>query len=272
MGSEGFAVISGKVKEEYLADLQKISKTAESRYSKYTTAHHEWINSVESSDYRSSLDKVRTSPDIINKIKQRFPSCKIKNVTEADEIYWAVSPKNAGGSDRALVDCHYDSPFAWIPTGGVIYYRVIIACNENNTVTTVFPSEDTRVKMTTRDFHGLDYNQDWHCVEGTIPDGKYRVLLKMHYIITPYGSEEWESWVRWINVKWTVLSRETMRMSAKPENIWEVFVATLVTLSRVLFNHFYTIAFIFILIIMGIYRKVLYQKVSKLIISKKGKR
>jgi len=73
MLSEGFAVISGKVKEGYLADLQKISKTAESRYSKYTTAHHEWINSVESSDYRSSLDKVRTSPDIINKIKERFP-------------------------------------------------------------------------------------------------------------------------------------------------------------------------------------------------------
>ena len=269
MALEGFEVISGQVTNSYSADLEKISRTAKDRYYKYTTAHHEWIDSVEESDYRSSLDKIRTSPDIINKIKERFPNSKVKNVTEADEIYWAISPKNAGGSDRALVDCHYDSPFSWFPTGGVIYYRVIIACNENNTVTTVFPSENVRVKMTTRDFHGLDYNKDWHCVEGAIPEGKYRVLLKMHYIITPKGSEAWESWVRWINVTWTVLSRETMRMSANPQNIWERFVAALVIISRVLFNHIYIFTFIIVLIIIGLYNKSLYKRVSKLFLSKR---
>ena len=258
MELEGFDVISGQVKDAHSADIETISKTAKDRYSEYTTAHHEWIDSVETSEYRSSLDKVRASPDIINKIHERFPSCQVKNITEADEIYWAVSPKNAAGSDRALVDCHYDSPFAWIPTGGVIFYRVIIACNENNTVITVFPSEDVRVKMTTRDFHGLDYNRDWHCVEGAIPEGKYRVLLKMHYLITPKGSEAWESWVRWINVTWTVVSRETMRMSANPQNIWERFVAGIVTVSRVIFNNSYTFMFVFILFSMGLYRKSLY--------------
>lgn len=120
----------------------------------------------------------------------------MKSVEEADEVYWAVSPRDATGSDRSLVDCHFDSPLGWFPTGGVVFYRIIIATNENNDVVTVFPGEDKRVKMSTGDFHGLDYNKDWHCVEGKIPPGKFRVLLKLHYVVTPPGSEAWEDYVR----------------------------------------------------------------------------
>jgi hypothetical protein len=132
---ENFQVISGSVTKNCSSDLDLISETAKDRYASYTTANHEWINSVESSAYRSALDRIRTSPDILNKMQEQFPGTTITNVTEADEIYWAVSPKAATGSDRSLVDCHYDSPFALFPTGGVIYYRVILACNENKTVT-----------------------------------------------------------------------------------------------------------------------------------------
>jgi hypothetical protein len=255
---ENFQVISGSVTKNCSSDLDLISETAKDRYASYTTANHEWINSVESSAYRSALDRIRTSPDILNKMQEQFPGTTITNVTEADEIYWAVSPKAATGSDRSLVDCHYDSPFALFPTGGVIYYRVILACNENKTVTTVFPKEDVRVKMSTSDFHGLDYNQDWHCVEGTIPEGKYRVLLKMHYIIVPKGSESWAPLVRWMNVTWTTVSRETMRMSADPQNIGEGLVAGTVTVSRVFFNHFYT--FLGILILLCIIYVLLFNK------------
>jgi hypothetical protein len=262
---ENFQVISGSVTKDSSSDLDLISETAKDRYASYTTAHHEWIDSVESSAYRSALDRIRTSPDILNKIQERFPGTTITNVTESDEIYWAVSPKSATGSDRSLVDCHYDSPFALFPTGGVVFYRVIIACNENNTVTTVFPDEDKRVKMTTRDFHGLDYNRDWHCVEGSIQEGKYRVLLKMHYIIVPKGSETWAPFVKWMNVTWTTLSRETMRMSADPQNLGESLVAGTVTVSRVFFNHFYT--FLSILILAVLVYNIYYNKtMSKMIL------
>jgi hypothetical protein len=257
---EGFAVISGSINSDKY--LNYITNVATKRYSEYTTAHHEWINTVEPSEYRTALENVRSDPAILKEIQNKFPGTTIESVTEADEIYWAVSPKGALGSDRSLVDCHYDAPFTWVPTGGVIFYRVIIACNENNTVTTVFPNESIRVKMNTSDFHGLDYNQDIHCVEGTIPKEKVRVLLKMHYIITPPGSEAYQGWVRWINVAWTVLSRETMRMSANPHTWYEYLVAYIVNICRVIFNNGY-LAFAGIIILVGIYVFVRYPKLRK---------
>jgi hypothetical protein len=247
---ESFAVISGSIKDD--TNIKLITNVAKERYAEYTTAHHEWINKVEPSDYRNALDSVRNDPEIYAKINARFPNSTIKTASEVDEIYWAVSPKGAVGSDRSLVDCHYDSPFALFPTGGVIFYRVIIACNENNTVTTVFPDENTKVKMGPKDFHGLDYNKDIHCVEGEIPEGKFRILLKLHYIVIPEGKEMYEPWVRWLNVSWTVLSREAMRMSANPQNIWESFVALVVNVCRVIYNNFY-IALVFIVLLFGIY-------------------
>jgi hypothetical protein len=116
--------------------------------------------------------------------------------------------------------------------------------------------------MTTSDFHGLDYNKDWHCVEGSIPKGKYRVLLKMHYLIIPKDSEAFENWVRWINVSWTVGSRETMRMSANPQNLLEWLVALTVSISRIVFNNFYICMIIVIIIIAFIWRDNLFKLVK----------
>ena len=128
---EGFAVISGHV-EPSLPELQYISETSKKRYSQYKKAFHEWIDQIQEPEFKTALDKVRHNPIILQKIKDKFPNADVRNVTDADEVYWAVSPVGAKASDRVLVDCHYDAPFAWFPTGGCIFYRVIIACNENN--------------------------------------------------------------------------------------------------------------------------------------------
>jgi len=245
--AEGFAVISGVIKSD--SDLNYITETAKARYLNYKTAHHEWIDKVEPSKYRTALDNVRTDTDILSKIRERFPNSEIKPVTEADEIYWAVSPKDANGSDRTLVDCHYDSPLAWVPTGGPIFYRVIIACNENNTVTTSFPNENVKVMMNTKEFHGLDYTLDFHCVDGSIPKDKVRILLKLHYLVIPKGTEAYEDWVRNINVLWNSFSRETMRMSAEQDTWFKYIVANLVNSWRFLFiniNYIITVLILFL--------------------------
>jgi hypothetical protein len=236
---EGFAVMSGNLKKE--DELHIISETARSRYNQHKTAFHEWIDTIDDTNYKGAIDTIRYSNEIRDAILEKFPNTSVQNVTEADEVYWAVSPKEAGYSDRSLVDCHYDSPFGWFPTGGVIFYRVIVAMNENETVTTIFPHEKKRVHMSTGDYHGLDYNKDYHCVEGQIPPGKHRVLLKLHYLITPKGAEGWNAYVRFINVAWTKVSRYAMRVSAKPTNPFEWFLAALVTICRVTFNNIYVI-------------------------------
>jgi len=252
---EFVSVISGKISSIYESDFQNITNTAENRYLGYQKAHHEWIDKLEDIEYKKSIDRIRFSDDVVSKIQERFPECGIQNVTESDEIYWAVSPKSAKGSDRSLVDCHYDAPFGIIPTKGVVYYRIIVAVNENNTVMTYFPKEKIRVKMTTGDFHGLDYNKDLHCVEGSIEEGKFRVLLKLHYLITPKGaSEKYADFVRQINVKWTSISREAMRMSADPKNVFEKIVGFGVNFSRVVFNNWVISLLIFVLILVVIFK------------------
>ena len=231
-------------------DLYKITEYMVNRPNANSLlADHIWVNKIEDPLYET-VDKVRTSETIYKAIKEEFPNHRIKNVTESDEIYYAVSPKHAGGSDRSLVDCHYDAPFGGLPNFNVIFYRVIIGCNTNEHVTTSFPNEikndgkGVAVKMNTGDFHGLDYNKHYQCAEGEIPENKNRVLLKLHYILIPedYPDNTFsENYIRLINVLWTDLSRSFMRASANPTNIKEHCMGFTVNFLRYIFNNIYTI-------------------------------
>lgn len=233
---EGFAVLSGTIDKDSVLD--KISNIASTRYTEYKKGHHEWIDSVEAGPYRDALETMRKNTIILDAVKNKFPNKRIAYAPEADEVYWSTSPKEARGSDRALVDCHYDAPFSIVPTAGIVYYRVIVAVNHNNTVTTIFPDEGIRVKMDTGDFHGLDYNIDLHCVEGSIPPGSYRVLLKLHFLAIPENSSQAHvDCIRWINVNWTYFSRRVMSASNDPQNIMEYLVGYIVNIVRFLFLH-----------------------------------
>lgn len=244
--------LSGKLKDT--RDLDLITEECVARYSHITKGHHEWISNIKESAFLQALENVRSSPDIFASIHTKFPNSNVYPVIECDEIYWAVSPSDAKGSNRVLVDCHYDAPFSWVPSGGVTFYRVLVAMNENTTITTVFPTENASTKMTTGDYHGLNCNTDWHCAKGVIPPGKYRILLKLHYLVVPKTAENsgWPEFVRWINTLWKFFSRETLRMSADPTNIVEWFVAFVANAARILFNN-YIVVIILLLSVVGYY-------------------
>jgi hypothetical protein len=240
------------------SDLDNISKYIYKISKNMTTANHIWIDKINDDIYKT-IDKVRKSNDLYKIVKDKFPNYRIKNITEVDEIYYSASPKNAKNSDRSLVDCHYDGPFAIIPNNNIIFYRIIVACNLNKDVSTTFPNNNIEVIMDKGDFHGLDYNKDLHCVEGSIPKKHYRVLLKLHYILIPNNYDDntfSEKFVRYINVSWTKNSREFMRMSANPKNIFELIIGNIVNISRYIFNNIYTFIFIiiFIIIIILLYK------------------
>lgn len=256
------SIITGKYKE--INDLYKITDymIENSINDKGNfVANHTWVNSINGKNkIYTTINDVRISDDIYNIIKLRYPDHKIKNVTDSDEIYFAVSPKDASGSDRSLVDCHYDAPFSIVPTSNIIFYRVIIACNENKDVTTMFPNDNIGVKMNIGDFHGLDYNKDYHCADGEIPKDKHRVLLKLHYILIPNTYEDnsfSENYVRFINVQWTYFSREFMRMSAHPNNIIEHLMGFIVNFLRFYYNN----TILLLLIILTVYKNKTFKKV-----------
>jgi hypothetical protein len=229
-------VVSGHYDD--LEPLNNISNYMSKKFDRKKKALHIWTEDLVKQTVYFDIETIRTSNTIIDKIKDIYPDSKIINIRETDEIYLAVSPKDAKNSDRSLVDCHYDSPLSLF-NNGVSFYRIIIACDENDTVTTTFPNDDIRVKMTTGDFHGLDYNKDYHCVEGSIPENKKRVLLKLHYLVVPNkfgdGSIS-EMLTKNVNIKWTKYSRYSMNVSAEPKTILDEIIGTTVDISRKIFN------------------------------------
>ena len=72
-------------------------------------------------------------------------------------------------------------------------------------------------------------------------------------------SDTWPRFTQWLNVAWTKLSRETMRMSAEPKNIFEFLIAALVNTCRILFNNAYVVIF-FILIAWILVRNIAFSK------------
>jgi hypothetical protein len=90
---------------------------------------------------------------------------------------------DAKASDRVLVDCHYDSPYEVYRGSEQVRPRMILALNDNSTVFTQVG--DKTSKLSTGDFNGIEYNRDYHCVRGTIPNGKTRLMLKIHFIVIP---------------------------------------------------------------------------------------
>lgn len=180
---------------------------------------HYWINDVDDEELRYHIDILRNAPEIKNTIKEHYSDCSVESSSNSDEIYLSVSPSNRTGSDITLSDCHYDAPFKYIYQGGCKFLRLILALNENNSVYTQV--EEKTSLLTTGNYNIIDYNKDYHCVNGEIPPGKNRIMLKLHYICVPYNTNKnWVIFCRNINDWWTHVSRETMRESIKPTTLF----------------------------------------------------
>ena len=240
---EEFSVISGQLSPPIKQLLDNITEISKNRYKDNKKGIHEWVDKLDDMKLKSLIEQVRVDSSLLDNIKNKFPNASITPVTDVDEIYWAVSPKDAKVSDRLLVDCHYDTPFALIPTGGVVFYRVLVGCNENNDITTHFPAENVHIKMSVGDYHGLDFNNDYHCVTGKLEKNKFRILLKLHYAVVPKGSEGWKeitiAWNRW----WAIFSRNTMNATSNPNNYCDYFLSYIMRFFMFFYLYFYYFLF-----------------------------
>ena len=244
-------VLTGYYNDKF--DLDYISKYMINLSQSKKTAFHVWCNDSDKTTI-DIINKVRNNKILYDALKNKFPNMKIKNISEVDEIYYAISPSLASGSNRLLVDCHYDAPFRFMPNNKILFYRIIVACNENKDVETSFPNDNIKVIMNTGDFHGLSYNDDMHCVVGAIPKSKHRILLKLHYMLIPNEYDDntfYEKFIKYINIKWTIFSRNIMNSSTDSNTISSKIVNT----SRYLYNNIYLVIFIvFILVFIKYYR------------------
>lgn len=215
---------------------------------------HYWINSIQNKSLLDHINHIRNSPEIIYELQKNYPDYSIIPVHESDEIYFSVSPSKRQGSDIGLSDCHYDAPFKYVYQGGNVFLRAILALNENNTVYTQV--EDKTSLLSMGDYNIIRYNEDYHCVHGSIPENSNRILLKIHFIATPPNANPfWTDFCRYINNNWTHFSRELMRDSIKPDTFSGYFKQYLVLLGTFVWKYVNIILLFLIAIIFGFWSR-----------------
>lgn len=116
-------------------------------------------------------------------IRAAYPIDIVENIDDMNEMY--ITAVGAKGSDRVFETEHLDGPFFFLPFCVVL--RCVYAVRGNRSICTEFPSSENWVVLETNGFLAFDYNRDTHYIwrNDEINDTSVRVLLKMHYLVTP---------------------------------------------------------------------------------------
>ena len=207
----------GNLSYQYSMDIDSIHDYfAKQVPSGGTVSTHWWIDDVKDPSIRRNLENIRNSKDVKDFILKRYPNHDIELLTTTDEVYMSVSPDKISGSDKALSDCHYDTPYVFVPTGPIHVMRVIVALNHNDSVYTQI--KDKTSVLSKGDMNMIDYFKDYHCVRGKIPEGDHRILLKLHYLVSEKGSKRpAKNIIKNMHEKWTKTGRWFQRDSIKPQ-------------------------------------------------------
>jgi hypothetical protein len=234
-------LIQGKIPESHEMTILRDHYKSNGK----TMADHTWSEDVKEPTIKNAIDTLRNSSIIRDTLLENYPGSTIRSVPSIDEVFVSVSPLDAKASDRVLVDCHYDAPYKFIE-GPSKLVRIILALNDNSTVFTQVG--DKTSKLSTGDFNGIEYNRDYHCVRGTIPSGKTRLMLKLHYLVIPDGTPEiFSQWSIFINWMWTKVTRFLMRNSANPTNPLQYLLAYIIQFARFFYNQiWYFIILLFV--------------------------
>lgn len=226
-------LIEGKLPDSYARDAQFVEEFFTGVGN--DTSSHYWIDKINDPELRKRLERLRNAREIPESLQRYYRQYTIVPVKSSDEIYLSVDPSKRKNSDVALSDCHYDAPFKYVPQCGNVFVRVILAITENSTTFTTI--DDKTSILTTLEFNAMDYNRDYHCVQGYIPDGTVRILLKLHFLcVSPTSPQRCSEFTRYINDKWTHLSREAMRLSASPDNVIEKTIGYLIVVLSKMYN------------------------------------
>lgn len=241
-------LIEGKLPNNYLNSCKIIESYYKKKHKDNEQSIHYWINSIEDINIKKQLNILRYTDEIKKKIQEFYPDYIIENVTESDEVYISVDPSKRKNSDIALSDCHYDAPFKYVPQGGNKFIRVILSVTKNNTTYTTI--ENKKSMLSTLDFNGMDYNSDYHCVNGYIPTGEIRIILKLHFIcIHPKSSKWYINFCKELNNNWTHISREVMRKSVSPNSITDHILNYIILTSRYIYIYINVIMIIILILI-----------------------
>lgn len=147
-----------------------------------TRTSHWWYSDV-SSDLQESFDALNMK--VMHYISACHTSYNIERIDEMNEIYVSSNASNViMNSDSVFYNKHIDGPYYIFPLCSV--YRCILALNENENITTSFPTAKKSYTLSNGEFVGFDFNRDIHYISSKKLSTEYpRVTLKLHYLIYP---------------------------------------------------------------------------------------
>ena len=200
---------------------------------------HKYIKTMPS-DFQNMINKVKHSDEITSRICQQFESskCDIKFLDDIDELY--ISHYNIdNGGDQGLFDKHYDGVLKFVKNGTIIRALVYINSEDNFVVHFIDSKKDVHFK--TNDFGLLDFNREYHYVDGEYDDNMKtednRIMLKLHYLVCPDCSETYIKTLAFFNKLFSFdITRTAMDYSKNPQTPFQVFVGFLCNLFRRLNN------------------------------------
>lgn len=147
-----------------------------------TKTSHWWYSDL-NGDLQESFDVLNMK--VMHYISECHKSYNIKRIDEMNEIYVSSNASSlVMNSDSVFYNKHIDGPYYIFPFCSV--YRCILALNENENITTSFPTAKKSYTLSVGEFVGFDFNRDIHYISSkNLPTEYPRVTLKLHYLVYP---------------------------------------------------------------------------------------
>ena len=147
-----------------------------------TKTSHWWYSDV-SNELQKYFDILNMK--VIKYISASHKAYNVKKIDEMNEIYVSSNASSVVmNSDSVFYNKHIDGPYYLFPFCSV--YRCILALNENENITTSFPSTNKNYTLSNGEFVAFDFNRDIHYISSKNMLTKFpRVTLKLHYLVYP---------------------------------------------------------------------------------------
>jgi hypothetical protein len=210
-------------------------------------------------NFQDTVSKIRDSATIREAICKQYTHCDITPLPDTDELY--VSHYNIdGGGDQGLFNKHYDGVLRLLDDATVV--RALVYVNSKDDFVVHFLDSDVSHNFKTNEFGLLDFNREYHWVEGKYNDkmdiNDTRILLKLNYLVCPQCSETYARFVIWLN--WTVfyIVKSAMEFSKSPKTPAQYFIGFFCNLYRVANNISVWMSLLLTFVLLGITGLILY--------------
>ena len=232
-----FKTVTGTFQDKKtIDDIKKFVFLEYKEELKLRPSFHKYISGLPQ-NFQEMVRKVRDSPQIKADICKQYTDCDITALPDTDELY--VSHYNIdGGGDQGLFAKHYDGVLRLLNDATVV--RALIYVNSNDDFMVHFIDSEVSKNFRTYDYGILDFNREYHWVEGKYDDkmdiNDTRILLKINYLVCPKCSTAYAQFVIWLNLMVFYIVKTCMEYSKSPKTVFQYIIGFFCNLFRVVNN------------------------------------